>query len=170
MQLAGLMDEHMGADSRTVYMKEGDSFTMGDLTVVCLYPGEDDPAADKNSQSLVALAQFKDFHMLFTGDTTEACEKIMAGRENVRRLLSKVQVLKVAHHGSDTSTSQAFLECMEPALAILSYGQKNSYGHPSPYVVERLRQHKISALSTALAGAVILETDGKTLRISTMKQ
>ena len=170
MQLAGLMDEHMGEDSRTVYMKEGDSFTMGDLTVVCLYPGEDDPAADKNSQSLVALAQFKDFHMLFTGDTTEACEKIMAGRENVRRLLSKVQVLKVAHHGSDTSTSQAFLECMEPALAILSYGQKNSYGHPSPYVVERLRQHKISALSTALAGAVILETDGKTLRISTMKQ
>lgn len=66
----------------------------------------------------------------------------------------KVDVLKVAHHGSDTSTTALFLEKVQPKIALISVGKHNRYGHPSPDVIERLRKRNVIILRTDRHGAI----------------
>ncbi|MCY7477198.1 hypothetical protein M5W70_08535 [Paenibacillus larvae] len=90
---------------------------------------------------------------LFTGDM---------GKEEERELLQQpellpekeVDVLKVAHHGSKTSTSPEWLDYWKPKLALISAGVNNRYGHPSPDILERLEQRQIPVLRTDLLGEV----------------
>ena len=107
--------------------------------------------------------------MLFTGDMgTEQEKGMLKLTEKEGSLqqehLSHVQVLKMAHHGSDTSSDKEFLDYLNPDLALVSYGRGNSYGHPSPEVMERMKKCRIPVMETGYGGAVILRTDGKTLR------
>ena len=83
--------------------------------------------------------------------------------------LKKIQVLKVAHHGSKTASSDAFLDAVGAKIAVLSYGADNSYGHPAGEVVERLVARKMQILETAKCGAVMLQTDGKTIKVRSWK-
>jgi len=74
-------------------------------------------------------------------------------------------VLKVAHHGSSTSTSDAFLAAVRPRLALVSVGANNSYGHPDPEVLARLGGALIPTLRTDLAGTIVVRTDGTRLEV-----
>lgn len=157
-----------GAD--VVYMKTGDWVETGELTLTCLYAGEDFGGKDRNSHSLVLCGDYKGFHMLFTGDMGEGQESSLARLAEQEGTLqdihlNHVQILKTAHHGSRTSSSEVFLDRLRIQLAVVSYGKENSYGHPSPETMERFRRQGISVLETGKKGAITLKTDGTSLRV-----
>ncbi len=130
----------------------GESWRVGRwrLTVLAPPPGQ---RRGNNDRSLVLRAEVHGRRVLLTGDIEAAAE---------RRLLSRgggelaAEVLKVAHHGSKTSTSAAFLAAVSPRLALISAGPRNAYGHPHPTVVERLRQRAVRVLRSDRSGAVRL--------------
>jgi len=113
---------------------------------------------EDNETSLVLLLSYKDFSMIFSADAGEEAEKIM--EDNA--LLFPVDVLKIGHHGSNSSTSEAFLQKVKPKIAAISVG-KNLYGHPSPKVLRRLENIGTSVHTTIESGAFILETNGKSM-------
>jgi competence protein ComEC len=89
---------------------------------------------------------------LFTGDAEEASEKeMLAAGENL-----KAEVLKVGHHGSNTSTTQEFLAAVSPGVAVISAGRDNSYGHPHEEVMERLFLAGIEIFRTDLQGSIVI--------------
>ena len=125
---------------------------------------------DRNSHSLVLCGDYKGFHMLFTGDMGEGQESSLvrlAEQEGTLQdiHLNHVQILKTAHHGSRTSSSEVFLDRLRIQLAVVSYGKENSYGHPSPETMERFRRQGIVVLETGKKGAITLKTDGTSLRV-----
>jgi competence protein ComEC len=90
-------------------------------------------------------------------------ESAMLGAGAVR----PADVLKVAHHGSKTSTTEPFLEAVHPAFAIISAGFENLYGHPHADVIERLKQANIEVLRTDRMGAITIRTDGNRFDVET---
>ena len=157
-----------GAD--VVYMKTTDWVEAEDLTLTCLYAGEDFGGKDRNSHSLVLCGDYKGFHMLFTGDMGEGQERSLvrlAEQEGALQdiHLNHAQILKTAHHGSGTSSSEVFLDRLRIQLAVVSYGKGNSYGHPSPETIARLKEQGIVILETGKKGAITLKTDGASLRV-----
>ncbi len=147
------------------YCGAGDLLTdvLGEkIEVLCLHPDEKgERIMDRNENSQVFYLTYRKFSMLLTGDIGEDTEyEIME-----RYLLAPVTVLKAAHHGSATSTGKAFLEAVCPAYVILSYGEGNAYGHPSPQVVERCGEAGAEIYETARSGALQLWTDGRKLRL-----
>ena len=77
-------------------------------------------------------------------------------------------MLKVAHHGSDTSSSDAFLSLVNPAIALISVGADNKLGHPSQQVLDRLATHNCQIWRTDELGTIILSTDGNILQVSAL--
>lgn len=92
-----------------------------------------------NNNSLIAKLVYKNFSMLFTGDIEETAEKQILKDDKKSKLL-KSTVLKVAHHGSKTSSIQEFLEKVKPKIALIGVGENNKFGHPNNQVLERLNK------------------------------
>lgn len=93
-----------------------------------------------NNNSIVCKLQYKNFSMLFTGDIEETGEKqILQTYKNNLDVLSST-VLKVAHHGSKTSTIKEFVEAVSPKVALIGVGENNKFGHPNEEVLERLKK------------------------------
>lgn len=130
--------------------------------IICLSPPGYGNGADRNENSLVLLFRYGGFSMLLTGDAGAESERYMeeAG------ILCPVTVLKAAHHGSASSTGREFLEAVRPEYVIFSYGEGNSYGHPSDEVTGRCEAMGIKRFDTARSGAVLVRTDGSRLEIS----
>lgn len=167
-ELSNLVKENGG---QVYWMARGDQIRIRsagqnkDVNITCLSPDKAMKTEDPNEHSLVLKMDYDDFHMLLTGDMTEANEReILDVYGHIG--LTEVQVLKVAHHGSDTSSSEVWIQEIHPRWAILSYGDGNRYGHPKASVVERLRSHQARIYETAKSGAVTLETDGEKIRWS----
>lgn len=118
---------------------------------------------DTNNYSAVLKLTYKGFSFLFTGDAETISEHDMI--ENGAYL--KSDVLKVGHHGSTTSTSNQFLRAVDPAVAVISVGRDNSYGHPHRKILERLDDLKL--YRTDLNGTVTIFCDGESLSASTEK-
>ncbi len=116
-----------------------------------LHPGARTESSG-NDASVVLMLKAYGRTVLFTGDLEEA------GEEELLKtgLLSAVDVVKVAHHGSRTSTSRAFLASIKPKAAVISAGKHNRYGHPSPVVIKRLEEEGASIFRTDKHGAVTL--------------
>lgn len=89
-----------------------------------------------NNNSIVSQLNYKSFKMLFTGDIEEMAEKEIL---NLQKDKLKSTILKVAHHGSNTSSTQEFINSVKPELALIGVGKNNTFGHPSECVVEKLR-------------------------------
>ncbi len=107
-----------------------------------------------NENSIVFLLEFGEFRMLFTGDAPGEVEDRLS-RELAEEL--RAQVLKVAHHGSASSTSRLLLRTVRPELALISVGRGNNYGHPSPFVLGRLGERGIELKRTDRDGTVVIE-------------
>lgn len=123
-----------------------------------------------NKTSIVAHLFFKNVSFLFTGDITKKIEKQLVARENSRLNLHKfvslkTDVLKIAHHGSKTSSYREFIEKSLPELAVVQLGRDNRYGHPHPEVLARLEEFGIQVLRTDLNGDIKIISDGKLLEI-----
>src|SRR6202790_3672404 len=149
---------------RVVHMKQGDSFARGNVSGSILWP--EDLAENhtaKNDDSLVMRLTDGTQSILLPGDIERSSErKILAENEIV-----SANFLKVAHHGSKTSTIEQFLSNSHPAFAAISAGRDNSFGHPSPEVVERLKAAGVCVFLTDRDGAITATTDGHTLSVST---
>ena len=142
----------------------GDSLTdaMGsDVDVLCLHPTKGMDEDDKNENSVVLLISYGRFKLLLTGDAGEDGERMMIEQGN----LEPVTILKAGHHGSSTSTSEAFLQSVSPSYVVLSYGRGNRYGHPSEDVVERCLNAGAEIYATGEDGAIEVWTDGHYLDI-----
>ncbi|MBQ2926151.1 MAG: MBL fold metallo-hydrolase, partial [Ruminiclostridium sp.] len=107
-----------------------------------------------NDMSVIAQLVCGEVEVLFTGDMTATAE-----RESLS-LFRDVDVLKIGHHGSKTSTSQEFLEVIRPEYAVASYKQGNSYGHPTAVVLQRLFDMGTTVYGTGKSGNVVLTTNG----------
>jgi len=109
-----------------------------------------------NNQSSIALnVRHGNVDFLLLGDIEKKQEEKIIEQEEI-----KAEILKIAHHGSKTSTSQTLLEAVNPQAAILTYSKNNKFGHPVPPVIERLNQADALIFSTAAFGDIVIETNG----------
>ena len=114
-----------------------------------------------NDGSIIAKLIYGDISFLLPGDTTQNIEKYLVGLDGSNL---DVDVLKLAHHGSKTSSSEPLLAVTTSEYAVISAGVKNRYGHPHREVLERLAKYNIPALGTYKEGTIIFESDGEQLR------
>lgn len=140
------------AGCRVEYLSRGKGWQQGDFRLTCLWPGAGYDG-DDNAGSACYLLEEKDFRVLLTGDVEgEGERELTAYLETMG--LPGLDVLKVAHHGSRYSTSDAFLQAVTPRLALISAGRNNAYGHPHEETLERLEKVGCLPLQTADSGAI----------------
>lgn len=138
----------------------GDDIQLEDNLIVEVLAA-DETASDNNDASIVLRAEYQNISFLLMGDADHGVEQ---------QLLQKgtdvqATILKAGHHGSNTSSSQKFLEAVSPLATILSYGQDNKYGHPHAEVIDILQNVNSEIYSTAEAGTIVITTDGVTYDI-----
>lgn len=140
----------------------GDKYALGsaEVEILGLNAGE-----DTNNTSIVLMIRYGETSFLFTGDAEREAEQALldSGAE------LKADVLKVGHHGSDTSTSYPFLREVMPEYALISVGEGNSYEHPEEGALSRLRDADCKILRTDLNGDIIISSDGEELTVTTDK-
>ncbi|MFK4171067.1 ComEC/Rec2 family competence protein [Paenibacillus lautus] len=120
---------------------------------------------DLNAWSAVLKVTYKDTSFLFTGDAETRSEADMLKSPE----LLQVDVLKVGHHGSDTSTSQEFLNAVKPRYAVISAGKDNKYGHPKSVIINRLKKSKVTVYRTDTQGTITAVSDGTKIKFETMR-
>jgi competence protein ComEC len=137
---------------------------LGDEATLTVYhPGEillSKTRSDLNSNSVVLLLEHGDNRMLFTGDAEYSTE-----RELMSLDIGDIDLLKVAHHGSSHSSSQAFLNSIKPEIAIISAGHGNRYGHPNPDTLQRLTDSGATVFRTDLSHHIQVISDGRSLEV-----
>jgi competence protein ComEC len=143
----------------------GDRLSFGRFELAVLHPPPGETGAG-NDRSLVIEATGGGRRLLLTGDVSERVETLLVRR----RVLRPVDVLKVAHHGSASSTSLPFLASIAPRWGLVSAGRRNAYGHPADVVLARLARRRAAVLRTDLHGWIRLRwTGGGPLRLETSR-
>jgi len=148
-----------------VERRAGEEFRIGGARVIVLHPQVPDWQRQRvrNDDSVVLEVLYGDVALLLTGDIGADVE-----REILPRLIpATTRILKVAHHGSRTSTSQELLDAWRPQIALISCGRMNPFGHPAPDVIARLEHAKARVYRTDLDGEITLDTDGQRVVVTT---
>ena len=155
------ISNRLRAEWRT--LQAGDRVRMAGVDIVALHPPLPDWERQRvrNDDSVVLDARFGSISIILPGDV---------GREGETRAVrhleaASIRLLKAPHHGSATSSTSEFLAAAGPAAVIFSAGRTNRFGHPAPAVVDRYRALGATMFSTAQDGAVIVDTDGRTMQI-----
>lgn len=152
--------EAEGAD--LIMAKPEATYRVGDLKLTVLAPiGKD--YKDVNNESVVLRAAFGDTSVLFTGDAEDVSEQEMLQRYGGGKPLD-CDLLKVGHHGSDSSTTEAFLKAVSPKYAVISCGEGNDYGHPKQSILQRLEAEGVTYWRTDLEGSIVVVSDGEKLK------
>jgi len=159
--LATARDEHI----RWARAHPGDRFDVDGVSLTILAPDSTWTASldDPNLASVVVLAQYGDVRMLFMGDAERPEEEWLLA--HARESLA-ADILKVGHHGSKTSSSDAFLAAVRPRLALVSVGAGNTYHLPTPAIMARLESIGAQVVRTDRVGTIIARTDGRRIRVS----
>lgn len=148
--------------------KNGQKYNLGSEITLEVWHPQDVPLkntrSDLNSNSVVIRMMHKDNCFMFVGDAEEPTEHTV-----VQKNIGQCKVLKVAHHGSNHSSSQEFLNHVQPEIALISLGVDNSYGHPGEETMERLEKTKAKIYRTDTMGTITILSDGKKLDIQTKK-
>ena len=161
--------EQLARDRRVPMEHElrGKSFDWDGVQGEFLWP-ETEPASvateAKNDDSLVLRLRYGNRAILLPGDAEKQAERGILEDNPPETLRS--DVLKIGHHGGKNSTTQEFLRSVEPAIGIISVGEANPYGHPSPELLDRLESSNVHILRTDRDGAVHVLTDGRQLEVS----
>lgn len=138
---------HIAKESEMIMIDE-------DVTIQILNTYE--PFKNNNQSSIVVKVSYKDVSFLFMGDVEAEQEEALMKKYNVQ-----ADIIKVAHHGSKSSSSLPFLQAVNPSVAILTYIKNNKYGHPVPQVIKNLNQTDAQIYSTAVFGDLIIQTNGE---------
>jgi len=137
-----------------------------DTMLTALWPDAAASASlSENDASVVASLRWRGDRVLLTGDIERAAETAMLAAGAARPF----EILKVAHHGSSTSSSNEFLGRVSPAVAIVSVGRGNRFGHPAPATLERLRAAGIEVFRTDVDGAVIVDVLDEGFELRTVR-
>ncbi len=135
----------------------GDTFPLGDASFTILAPLFENE--DSNDNSIALLLTYGDTRFYFEGDAgEEEEEQILSSKADVG-----ADVYKIGHHGSKTSTTDAMLDAVNPACAVISAGEGNRYGHPHAEVLNKLRSAGIKTFRTDEQGTVVAVSDGKNI-------
>ena len=138
----------------------------GSFDVYILNPASGLTNPEQNKASVVARIDFNSARFLFPGDIDSTIEATVVARGTP----VAAQVLKVAHHGSVSSTSAGFLEAVQPQDAVISVGANNSYGHPAPETLSRLSAAGARVWRTDRQGTILVTSDGLTMVFPTLRQ
>lgn len=146
--------EEAAASSGTAlaFMSAGQKLERDGLTLTCLHPDKGYETQNANAYSMVLEVSYGDFRALLTGDLEKEGEETLEFMSG-----EPYTLLKVAHHGSKNSTGEDFLEQTAPALAIISCGKNNSYGHPHKETLERLMEADCQIFTTPEYGAITVK-------------
>jgi competence protein ComEC len=149
--------------ARIVALEAGSHLAFGGAQIDVLAPPSGYVPSDmpKNNDSLVMRLRYGRHTFLLSGDVERPIERRMLEDGE----LSRTDVLKVAHHGSKTSTTDAFLDAVQPLFAMISVGKDNSYGHPNREVVERLLDRHATVFRTDEDGLISIRSDGRRLEL-----
>ncbi len=134
---------------------KGDNIKIPNGYIIALNPDQQNLFSDFNQNSIVLLIIYGKQKFLLTGDCEEECE------QRLTKYQISSQMLKAGHHGSKTSSSQAFSDRVYPQIAIISVGKNNRYGHPHQDVLDRLGQSKINVLRTDKEGTITITTNSE---------
>ena len=141
-----------GTEANIYRMRKGEVWNVGNCKIVVASASDSTSSAsavsEENASSLVLQLSYQGHSLVFTGDAD------METEENAMPLLRQADVLKVSHHGSDTSSSPHFLDHIRPRFGVISCGKNNRYGHPGKETLERLASRNIIPLRTDQLGAV----------------
>ena len=158
-------------DIKRTIAKAGQQIDLGDgIRIEVLHPQEEllkGTSSDVNNNSVVLRLVWEEVSFLLPGDIFEEAEREIL-RQGCR--LSST-VLKMAHHGSATSTSEQFLAAVNPKVAVISVGENNPFGHPSPKVIERVKEvvGEDNLYLTSQRGTITFATKGKKLWVGTRR-
>ena len=121
-----------------------------------LWPCSDNMISENaiNNNSLVCKIKYKNFSMLFTGDIEEIAEKAILAKYSKNKNILKADVLKVAHHGSKTSSTIDFLKAVKPNYAVIGVGKDNNFGHPSDITIQNLKDMGVKIYRTDEIGEI----------------
>ncbi|MBN1061284.1 MBL fold metallo-hydrolase [Clostridium botulinum] len=138
--------------------KVGDTLTIGNATMQFLAPNSA-TYQDMNNYSIACKLKYGNTSYVFMGDA----EALSEGEILAKQLDISADVLKLGHHGSHSSTSQAFLDKVNPKYAIVSCGKDNDYGHPHQETIDKLNVKNINILRTDVSGTIISTSDGNNI-------
>ena len=163
--LRAIRDEAWNLGLRWTNLTAGDHVVVDDVEIVARHPPPPDWERQKvrNDDSIVLELRWRDVSMLLTGDIGRAVEHTLTGTIPP----SPLRVVKVAHHGSLTSSAPDFVRAIAPRVAVASAGRNNHFGHPTPDVLDRYRQAGAEIFRTDRDGAVTVDTDGHSLDVHT---
>ena len=150
---------------KIIPLTQGRQFDYSGVRFEVLAPAADyvPASAPRNNDSLVLRLTYGQRSAILSGDAERQVESELVSENLVRH----TDILKVAHHGSKTSTTEPFLEAVHPAFAVISAGFENLYGHPNADVLDRLQAAKIEVFRTDQSGAITIRTDGRRIEIQT---
>ena len=154
------------AENPSTSKKRGPDTKGHQLHIRCFYPNDASYMEEANAHSIGCLLEYGHFRMLFTGDMPKESEEALL--ENCRETEASpiVDVLKLAHHGSKTSSCPSFLSETRAKFALFSYGKKNRYGHPHKNTVENCQKYRLFPLETAKLGEILIKTNGEQFEIT----
>lgn len=145
-----------------IFSEVGQTLDIGEAKMKILAPSDNMLAGkETNDYSIVAKVTYGETSFMFTGDAESDSEAEIIKAFSKSDL--KCNVLKVGHHGSSTSSSQAFLNAVNPEIALISCGKGNDYGHPHKETMQKLGDMGINIFRTDEMGTVIIVSDGKTV-------
>lgn len=149
--------------AEVMYARRGMTFGLGaSTTLEVLWPETDPTELESNTSSIVVKLTYGDTSFIMTGDAPKNIEEylVLTYGEHLN-----ADVLKVGHHGSRTSSSELFVDEVDPSLAIISAGKDNRYGHPHVEVTDLLFNNGIKTHNTAEEGTISMRSDGATVRV-----
>lgn len=153
-------------DIPRTYARRGMRLSVGNVLLTVLHPGPQlltGTASDDNNNAIVLRLDYSRFSVLLTGDIEREAEEALIAAS----LPLRADVLKAGHHGSNGSTSAAFVAAVQPRLAVISVGQGNPFGHPHPAVLERLAG--VQVLRTDQHGRIEVISDGASMWVKTTR-
>ena len=130
----------------------GDSYNLGEAKIDVIYVGDD--SKNLNNSSIVLKLKYKNAEFLFMGDLEKDIEKTLLEKD------LKADILKIGHHGSDSSSSEDFIKKVSPSMSIISVGKGNKYNHPKKSTIELLNKYKSKVLRTDELGTIVVTCDG----------
>jgi len=160
-----ILENQKRLGAKIIAVKAGDIVKLGNVSINILFPYENfygKKTEDSTNESCVVLnLVFGKNSFLFTGDISTKSEKELIASSDTA---IDTDVLKVSHHGSKYSTSEEFLKFISPEFAVICVG-KNSYGHPTPEVLQRLEKFGIKVLRTDTNGDIKFVSDGNSVKL-----
>ena len=153
-----LLDAIENSKANLEIVEAGYKFSLGAIQNTVIAPNED--YNDPNEMSLVIKSVYGKTSVMLTGDAEVESEEDIVKKWSADAL--KCDILKVGHHGSTTSTTDAFLAAVDPDIAVISCGEGNKYGHPHKETMDKLTAKGIKIHRTDTEGSIIYKTDGET--------